>query len=298
MELAQILRRTLRKKVGFNFRQVCAEANRIRDFDGSIRSQLRVIEGRFFWATYTLQASTYGSTMDAGEMLSFASLQRVTATIGIALDRCLGAMPLKLVLGSVPRYPDLMNDVTRILSEIDKGDDSAAERLLPLVYDELRKLAAAKLAHEKPGQTLQATALVHEAYLRLLGKGGSATFDGRGHFFAAAAEAMRRLLVERARRHASLKRGGDWNRIEMSDANLVTVGTPDQIVALDEALDRLASEEPQATKLVKLVIFGGFPLEEAGRLLDLSRATAYRQWAYARAWLKNYIEDSDRSPKK
>jgi RNA polymerase sigma factor (TIGR02999 family) len=149
-----------------------------------------------------------------------------------------------------------------VLSQVEQGDPSAAEQLLPLVYDELRRLAAAKLAQEKSGQTLQATALVHEAYLRLLGPKGDAQFAGRGHFFAAAAEAMRRLLVERARRHKSEKRGGAWRRVELSNSDLMTLGTPDQIVAVDEALRCLEREEPDGTELVKLVVFGGFSVEK------------------------------------
>lgn len=191
-----------------------------------------------------------------------------------------------------------MPDVTQILNAIEQGDPLAAERLLPLVYDELRKLAAAKLAVEKPGQTLQATALVHEAYLRLLGPDGDARFDGRGHFFAAAAEAMRRLLVERARRQNSQKYGGAWKQVEFSDQDLVSVGTPEQIVAIDEALERLAEEEPEGMELVKLVVFGGFSVEKAGRLLDMSRATAYRHWSYARAWLKTHVAGQENSTKK
>ena len=182
-----------------------------------------------------------------------------------------------------------MAEVTQILSQIEQGDPNAAEQLLPLVYEELRQLAAAKLAREKPGQTLQATALVHEAYLRLLGPQRDAKFDGRGHFFAAAVEAMRRLLVERARRQKSQKHGGAWTQVEFSDQDLITVGTPDQIVALDEALERLAEEEPEGMEIVKLVVFGGFSVEKAGRLLDMSRATAYRHWSYTRAWLKTQL---------
>jgi RNA polymerase sigma factor (TIGR02999 family) len=188
-----------------------------------------------------------------------------------------------------------MSDVTQILSQIEGGDLAAADQLLPLVYGELRRLASAKLAREEPGQTLQATALVHEAYLRLLGPDGEAKFDGRGHFFAAAAEAMRRLLVERARRHKSQKHGGAWTQIEFSDQDLITTGTPDQIVALDEALERLAEEEPDGMELVKLIMFGGFTVEKAGRLLDMSRATAYRHWSYARAWIKTHIAGQEDS---
>ena len=186
-----------------------------------------------------------------------------------------------------------MTEVTQILSKIKQGDAAAAEQLLPLVYDELRKLAAAKLANEKRGQTLQATALVHEAYLRLLGPDGESRFDDRGHFFAAAAEAMRRLLVERARRYKSQKHGGNWKQVELCDGDLITVGTPDQIVALDEAMERLGSEDPEASELVKLIMFGGFSVERAGRLLEMSRATAFRHWAYARAWLKTEISSGE-----
>jgi RNA polymerase sigma factor (TIGR02999 family) len=182
------------------------------------------------------------------------------------------------------------HDVTRILSEIQDGHADAPDRLLPLVYDELRRLAAAKLAQEKPGQTLQATALVHEAYLRLLGPEGEARYEGRGHFFAAAAEAMRRLLVERARRYQTQKRGAGIKQVELSQCDLVATGTPEQIVALDEALDNLAAEEPEGATLVKLVMFGGFSVEEAGQLAEMSRATAYRHWSYARAWLKTYLD--------
>ncbi len=188
-----------------------------------------------------------------------------------------------------------MSDITRILSAIDQGDLSAVNDLLPLVYDELRRVAAAKLANEKPGQTLQATALVHEAYLRLLGPGGESKFESRGHFFAAASEAMRRLLVEKARKRKTQKHGGGWNQVELNDADLITRGTPDQIVALDEALSVLANEEPDSTELVKLVLFGGFTVEEAGKLLEMSRATAYRHWAYARAWLKTRIAESEKN---
>jgi RNA polymerase sigma factor (TIGR02999 family) len=188
-----------------------------------------------------------------------------------------------------------MSDVTLILSQIEQGDPSAAGQLLPLVYDELRKLAAAKMAQEKPGQTLQATALVHEAYLRLVGPDGNAKYDGRGHFFAAAAEAMRRLLVERARRHKSQKYGGDWQQVELREQDLFTAGTPDQVVAVDEALSQLAQEDAEAAEVVKLVLYGGFTVENAGQLLDMSRATAYRHWAYARAWLKAHIAGGDNS---
>jgi RNA polymerase sigma factor (TIGR02999 family) len=178
-----------------------------------------------------------------------------------------------------------MSDVTRILSAIDQGDPHAAEQLLPLVYDELRKLAAAKLAQEKPGQTLQATALVHEAYVRLVDVSKAPQWDGRGHFFAAAAEAMRRILVDRARQKGSAKRGGKLKRLDIDAADLATKATPDQLLAIDDALAKLASEDPSAAKLVELRYFAGLTVDEAGKALGMSTATAYRHWNYARAWL-------------
>jgi RNA polymerase sigma factor (TIGR02999 family) len=231
-----------------------------------------------------------------------------------------------------------MSDVTRILSQIEQGDPQAAELLLPLIYDELRKLAAAKLAHEKPGQTLQATALVHEAYLRLVASGGreppeadraeisgqksevrrqkselrdqkagetpasatsdlrpltSAKWNSRGHFFAAAAEAMRRILVERARRKQTEKRGGKRERQELHDD--VAIQPPDDsrlidLVALDDALRQLEAVEPIKARLVKLRYFAGVPLEDAARLLDISPATAKRYWIYARSWLYGKLQ--------
>ena len=187
-----------------------------------------------------------------------------------------------------------MNDVTQILSRIESGDPTASEKLLPLVYDELRQLAAQRLAHEKPGQTLQGTALVHEAYLRLVGSAGadSQRWDGRGHFFAAAAEAMRRILVESARHKGRQKHGGEWNRIELEDSKLVTTTSSERLLEIDEALQRLATEDAQAAELVKLRFFAGFSLPEAAEILGLSRSTAYEQWAYARAWLRCEMEES------
>jgi RNA polymerase sigma factor (TIGR02999 family) len=179
-----------------------------------------------------------------------------------------------------------MNDVTRLLSAIDQGDREAAGRLLPLVYDELRRLAAHKLAHEAPGQTLQATALVHEAYLRLVGPDDAQVWEGRGHFFAAAAEAMRRILVEAARRRGRQKRGGGRPRAELLEGDLTINDPPDEVLAVDEALERLAAEDSQAAALVKLRYFAGLTVEEAAQSLGLSRATAYRHWAYARAWVR------------
>jgi RNA polymerase sigma factor (TIGR02999 family) len=178
-----------------------------------------------------------------------------------------------------------MTDATHILSQIASGDPDAAEQLLPLVYDELRKLAAAKLAHEKPGQTLQATALVHEAYLRLIGADGCPQWDSRGHFFAAAAEAMRRILVNRARDKKRLKRGGGAARLNLDQVDVAAAADDDQVLALDEALVALAAADPAAAELVKLMFFGGLTLRESAASLGLAQRTAERQWAYARAWL-------------
>jgi RNA polymerase sigma factor (TIGR02999 family) len=178
-----------------------------------------------------------------------------------------------------------MNDVTRILSAIDRGDPHAAERLLPLVYDELRRLAAAKLAREKPGQTLQATALVHDAYLRLVDAEQAQHWTSRGHFFAAAAEAMRRILINRARDKRRRKRGGGLRRVDLDRLDVVDHATPDGLLELDEALDRLAGENRTCSELVKLRFFAGLTLDEAAAALGLARRTADRHWAYARAWL-------------
>jgi RNA polymerase sigma factor (TIGR02999 family) len=176
-----------------------------------------------------------------------------------------------------------MSDVTRILSAVGRGDARAAEELLPLVYDELRKLAAQRLAREAPGQTLQATALVHEAYLRLVGAQDPG-WSGRGHFFAAAAEAMRRILVNRARDKRRLKRGGR-ERVEVEDVAIAEEAGALDILALDEALDGLAREEPACAELVKLRFFAGLTQEESARALGVTRRTADRYWAFARAWL-------------
>jgi RNA polymerase sigma factor (TIGR02999 family) len=190
-------------------------------------------------------------------------------------------------------WPDhnwAMSDITRILSQIEAGDPAAADQLLPLVYDELRKLAAARLAHEKPGQTLQATALVHEAYLRLVGGNGSDDWNSRGHFFAAAAEAMRRILVERARRKGRLKRGGAGRRLELSDQHVAEDDQSDLILAIDESLAALAEQSPQAAQLVKLRYFAGLTLPEAAAAIDVSSRTADRLWAYAKAYLHQRLQ--------
>jgi RNA polymerase sigma factor (TIGR02999 family) len=176
-------------------------------------------------------------------------------------------------------------DVTGILQAVEEGDPRAVEQLLPLVYDELRNLAAAKLAREKAGQTLQPTALVHEAYLRLVGPAGGRAWDSRGHFFAAAAEAMRRILIENARRKQRQKRGGALRRVELDPAQLSYVSPADDLLDLNDALDALATEDPQAAQFVKLRYFAGLSVEEAAEMVGLSRSAACEHWAYARAWL-------------
>jgi RNA polymerase sigma factor (TIGR02999 family) len=182
-----------------------------------------------------------------------------------------------------------MSDVTRILSAIERGNLHAAKQLLPLVYEELRKLAAAKLAQEKPGQTLQATALVHEAYLRLVDVEKAQKWNSRGHFFAAAAEAMRRILVENARRKGRLKRGGNWRRHDIQVNMPVSEDTNPNIVAIDQALSQLARAHPEKAKLVELRYFAGLTVAEAACALGISTATADRYWRYARAWLARLL---------
>ena len=179
-----------------------------------------------------------------------------------------------------------MTDMPRILSQIDDGDPRAAEQLLPLVYDELRKLATAKLAQEKPGQTLQPTALVHEAYIRLIDVQAPQQWGSRGHFFVAAAEAMRRILVEHARRKKRLKRGGARKRIDLDDSALSISISVDQLLEIDEALERLATDDQAAAQLVKLKYFVGSTVDEAAAMLGMSRTSAYRHWTYAKAWLQ------------
>ena len=211
-----------------------------------------------------------------------------------------------------------MGEVTRLLSAIDAGEPRAAERLLPLVYHELRKLAASRLAQERPGQTLQATALVHEAYLRLVGKQepgvrnqepDSSTdilapgprplvpgsWHSRGHFFAAAAEAMRRILIDQARRKGRDKRGGGLRRVELSAIELPSE-EPCDVLAIDEALQKLATEDPRAAELVKLRFFAGLSINEAAEALGISRTTAYAEWAYARAWLRCALDGATENP--
>ena len=189
-----------------------------------------------------------------------------------------------------------MSEVTRILSAIEEGDPHAASQLLPLVYEELRKLAAQKLALEKPGQTLQPTALVHEAYLRLVEGGetpGDNQWRNRGHFFGAAAEAMRRILVNRARDRNRLKRGGGWRRVDLDHLTVADAATDDDLLALDEALEKLTQENKPCADLVKLRFFAGMTLDEAALSLGLARRTADRYWAYARAWLYQALSQTD-----
>ncbi len=189
-----------------------------------------------------------------------------------------------------------MNDVTQLLNAIDQGDPHAASQLLPLVYDELRRLAAQKLAQEQPGQTLQATALVHEAYLRLVREDQDQHWDHRGHFFAAAAEAMRRILVEAARKKRSEKHGGDRMRVELEVAQSEAADPRHDLIALDAALTKLAAKDPQAARLVEMRHFAGLTIPEVARALDISPRTADRVWAYARAWLHRELTDTDTNP--
>ena len=186
-----------------------------------------------------------------------------------------------------------MSNVTRLLDAAATGDPHAAAELLPLVYGELRQLAAARLANENPGQTLQPTALVHEAYVRLVGGDESAgrdpRWDGRGHFFAAAAEAMRRILIDSARRKGRQKRGGAGKRVDLDAADLASVAAPDELLLVDDAIAKLATEDARAAQLVRLRYFAGLSVEEAAELSGLSRSSAYEHWAYARAWLHHEL---------
>jgi RNA polymerase sigma factor (TIGR02999 family) len=189
-----------------------------------------------------------------------------------------------------------MSDITHLLNAVEQGDPQAASQLLPLVYDELRQLAAAQMAREKPGQTLDATALVHEAYLRLVNQPetqGRQSWANRRHFIAAAAEAMRRILVENARKKARLKHGGGLQRVELSDKHLIAGSGPEDLLALDDALAQLGKEDPVAAEVVQLHVFAGLSIEEAGEVLGLARATAYRHWNYARAWLRCELARED-----
>jgi RNA polymerase sigma factor (TIGR02999 family) len=189
-----------------------------------------------------------------------------------------------------------MADVTRLIDAAAAGDPKAAAELLPVVYDELRKLAAARLSIEAPGQTLQATALVHEAYIRLVGGAQSQDWNGRGHFFAAAAEAMRRILIENARRKKRQKRGGTRERVDLDNPNLVYQSSSEELLAIDDALERLAAEAPDAALMMRLRYFAGLSTQEAAEMAGLARSTAYEHWAYARAWLRCRLQGEDPSP--
>jgi RNA polymerase sigma factor (TIGR02999 family) len=186
-----------------------------------------------------------------------------------------------------------MTDVTQILSRIESGDASAADQLLPLVYEELRMLATARLAFEKPGQTLQATALVHEAYVRLVDVERVQHWDSRGHFFSSAAEAMRRILVENARRKRSRKHGGGRQQVELADTDLAFNDPETEIVILSDAIDCLKNEDPAAAEIAKLRIFAGLSVDEAGEALGIPHTTAYREWTYAQAWLRTKLRRDD-----
>jgi RNA polymerase sigma factor (TIGR02999 family) len=188
-----------------------------------------------------------------------------------------------------------MADVTHLLAQYENRDPAAAEKLFTLIYDELRKLAASRLARERPGQTLQATALVHEAWMRLVGSGSRQEFTSRSHFFGAAAEAMRRILVDNARHKLCQKRGGDHQRVDLNPLDLLTTAPPDELLAVDDALEALAKDDPQAAELVKLRYYAGFSVAEAAEMIGISRSTAYEHWSYARAWLRRQIEAAPES---
>jgi RNA polymerase sigma factor (TIGR02999 family) len=190
-----------------------------------------------------------------------------------------------------------MSDVTRILNAIEQGDAQAADKLLPLVYEELRRLAAQKMSHERPGQTLEATALVHEAYIRLVGAEAQ-NWSGRTHFFAAAAEAMRRILIENARRKQRHKHGADHHRVDLEDSKIAIEGPSTDLIALDEALTKLTEEDRVVADLVKLRYFAGLTIEQAAAVLGVSSRTADRYWAYARAWLYQQITKAEKPPSK
>ena len=202
-----------------------------------------------------------------------------------------GETGLQFVIRRFSRVRWPVNDITKILFAIDQGDPHAAEQLLPLVYSELRKLAASRLAQEKPGQTLQATALVHEAYLRVAGTDQSPQWKSRGHFFGAAAEAMRRILVDNARRKKSVKAGGNLQRVELDEAQLAVNGRDIDLVALDEALDKLAARDARLAELVKLRFFAGMTIRQAAEALGISDSTADADWAYAKSWLRLRMAD-------
>lgn len=189
-----------------------------------------------------------------------------------------------------------MSKVTSILSQIENGDPSRSDQLLPLVYEELRKLAAARLANEKPGQTLQATALVHEAYIRLVNVEKAQQWDSRRHFFCAAAESMRRILIEKARRKGRLKRGGDFNRVSLEEVEASSETSQLDLMALDEAINKLAKEFPDKAEIVRLRFFAGLSHEEVGEILGVSTVTIKRHWRFARVWLHRQMQETQESP--
>jgi RNA polymerase sigma factor (TIGR02999 family) len=239
-----------------------------------------------------------GAAIRAFSSIFDGGLERIVVLERFAAhDSQVGVRPFTTYHGCVMRTarndPPLEDDaVARILRAVEKDEPRAAEQVLPLVYDELRRLASARLALEASGQTLQTTALVHEAYLRLVGSDPSKPWDGRGHFFAAAAEAMRRILVERARRRRRVRHGGGRGRIGLDGDLIAPAGdsAADDLLALDEALDRLASEEPTVAEVVKLRYFAGLTTEQSASILGISIRTANRHWAYARAWLRQYLD--------
>ena len=222
--------------------------------------------------------------------------RRLCRSMAASADREDGVTYAPIAVATIGAFCHLtrrpfMSDVTRILSQIESGDPAAAEQLLPLVYEELRKLAAAKMAHERPDQTLQATALVHEAYFRLVDGESTQQWKSRGHFFGAAAEAMRRILIEEARRKRRLKRGGQLQRIPLEAVQLAHETQPDDLLALDEAMESLANDFPDCAQLVKLRFFAGLSLGDAAAALGIPRRTADRQWAFARAWLYDQLRE-------
>lgn len=191
-----------------------------------------------------------------------------------------------------------MTEVTRILNQIEDGDPTAASQLLPLVYDDLKRLAAYKMVNERRGQTLQATALVHDAYLRLVGSNGSQNWNSRGHFFAAAAEAMRRILIENARKKQRIRHGGGRKRVDLDVVNVADPQNDEFLDALDQAIDRLAAESPTTAQVVKLRFFAGLTIEQTAESLNVSVRTANRHWAYAKAWIYQYISGDEGRPEK
>jgi RNA polymerase sigma factor (TIGR02999 family) len=215
-------------------------------------------------------------------------------TLGVlfeVFEKSLNSQYNILILSTNANHRTIMADVTRILNAIERGDPRATEELLPHVYEELRLLAAQKLSKEPPGQTLQATALVHEAYIRLV-EAECRNWNSRNHFFMAAAEAMRRILIENARRKKALKHGGERKRIDLDNAAIIVEETPDELIALDKAMEELAVEDPTKVDLVKLRYFAGLSIGQAAEILGISRATAIRHWSFTRAWLFQRIKKS------